>query len=243
MDVVPSRAQWSEIRNWSNAMQLPFANRIEAGRHLAPALAQYRGRTDVLVLGLPRGGVPVAYEVAKALDAPLDVIVVRKLGVPGQEELALGAVASGGLCILNHDVVNRAGITEAAIQGIIEDEMREIRRREDLYRGKRSLLKLSGHCVILVDDGLATGATMRAAVALVREEGPSQVVVAVPVGADEAVQTLRAIADEVVCLAEPVFFRSVGQWYVDFAQTSDDEVRELLNRRAAERSSRPQPIN
>lgn len=220
-------------------MDLRFTNRYEAGRRLAASLAHYSNRNDVLVLGLPRGGVPVAYEVARSIDAPLDVIVVRKLGVPGQEELALGAVASGGLCILNHDIVNMVGITETKIEQIVEEQLREIRRRQDLFRGKRAMPKLGGLCVILVDDGVATGATMRAAVALVREEGPSQLVVAVPVGAMETMQTIRAEADEVVCLAEPPLFRSVGQWYVDFAQTSDDEVRELLTRRAAELSERP----
>lgn len=217
-------------------MNLPFANRFEAGRRLATSLAHYRNRDDVVVVGLPRGGVPVAYEVARALDAPLDVIVVRKLGVPGQEELALGAVASGGLCILNHDVVNMVGITEKEIEQLIEHQLREIRRREDLYRGTHSPPMLEGHCVILVDDGVATGATMRAAVALVRKQGPSQLVVAVPVGAIETMQAIRSEADEVVCLTEPSLFGSVGQWYVDFAQTSDDEVRELLTRRGAELS-------
>lgn len=220
-------------------MNLPFADRSDAGRHLATALMHYRDREDVVVLGLPRGGVPVAYEVARALDAPLDALVVRKLGVPGQEELALGAVASGGLCVLNHDVVNMAGIGEAVIQDIIEEQLREIRRREDLYRGKRAIPDLAGRCVILIDDGLATGATMRAAVELVREKGPSLIVVAIPVGATPTVQSLRAEADEVICLAEPTFFRSVGQWYADFSQTSDDQVRELLTRRTAELSARP----
>ena len=223
-------------------MNLPFTDRTDAGRKLAASLMDYRDREDVIVLGLPRGGVPVAYEVARALEAPLEALVVRKLGVPGQEEVALGAVAADGSCVLNHDVVNMVGISEAAIQCIIEEQLREIRRREDKYQGNRALPDLAGRCVILVDDGLATGATMRAALALIREKGPSRIVVAVPVGAIDTVQSLRAEADEVICLAEPTFFKSVGQWYLDFSQTSDDEVLALLERHAMACPARMPPV-
>ena len=205
-----------------------FQDRIDAGRRLARALAHYAGRRDVTVLGLPRGGVPVAAEVARALRADLDVFVVRKLGVPGQEELAMGAIASGGVRVLNESVVDALHIDSASLERVAAQERRELERREQAYRGDRPPLDVRGRVAILVDDGLATGATMRAAVAAMKRLGPARVVVAVPVGASESVELLRREADEVVCPEIPEPFYGVGQWYDDFAQTSDEEVRALL---------------
>ncbi len=205
-----------------------FQDRIDAGRRLARALAHYAGRRDVTVLGLPRGGVPVAAEVARALRADLDVFVVRKLGVPGQEELAMGAIASGGVRVLNESVVDALHIDSASLERVAAQERRELERREQAYRGDRPPLDVRGRVAILVDDGLATGSTMRAAVAAMKRLGPARVVVAVPVGASESVELLRREADEVVCPEIPEPFYGVGQWYDDFAQTSDEEVRALL---------------
>lgn len=205
-----------------------FEDRVQAGRELARLLDRYAGRADVLVLGLPRGGVPVAFEIARALRAPLDVFVVRKLGTPGQEELALGAIASGGVRVLNADIVGSLGLSPAAIDRIAAREEVELVRREQVYRGDRPLPPVRGRTVIVVDDGLATGATMRAAVAALRKMGCGRIVVAAPVGAVESVAALRAEADEVVCAATPAPFYGVGMWYRQFAQTSDDEVRALL---------------
>ena len=209
---------------------LPYRDREEAGRALALALIAYANRPDVLVLALPRGGVPVAAQVADALHAPLDVFVVRKLGVPGQEELAFGAIASGGVKVLNDDVVTMAGISDAVISRIVLAEEQEIARRDRLYRGNRAPLQLGGHTVILIDDGLATGATMRAAAQAIQAMQPARLVVAVPVAARETCAELRAMVDEVVCAATPDPFHAVGVWYEDFAQTSDAEVRDLLER-------------
>jgi putative phosphoribosyl transferase len=206
----------------------PFQNREEAGRFLAEKLSAYAGRDDVVVLGLPRGGVPVAAEVARALEAPLDLFVVRKLGVPGHEELAMGAIASGGVRVLNEDVVRMLGLSEAAIDRVALAEQRELERREALYRGDRPPVGLRGRIAILVDDGLATGATMRAAVAAVRRLEPAWIVVAVPLAAAETCAQFREIVDEMVCAATPEPFRAVGLWYVDFSQTTDAEVRSLL---------------
>jgi len=205
-----------------------FLNRSEAGRQLAKALAYFKGRDDVTVLGLPRGGVVVACEAARGLKAPLDVLVVRKLGVPGHEELGMGAIASGGVRVLNEDVVRMAGITEAVIEQATARELRELGRRERAYRANRPFPDLHGRTVILVDDGLATGATMRAAVAAVRVHHPAKVVVAVPTAALDTCETLRKEVDELVCLTMPEPFFGVGAWYEDFAQTTDDEVRDLL---------------
>ncbi|MFL5827873.1 MAG: phosphoribosyltransferase [Thermoleophilaceae bacterium] len=213
-----------------------FRDRREAGRLLAARLRQYAGRDDVIVLGLPRGGVPVAYEVARELDVPLDVFLVRKLGVPGQEELALGAIASGGTVVLNRGLVEALGLTAEDIAAIVHRERRELERRERAYRGDRPPPDLSGRVVILVDDGLATGSSMWAAVHAVREEGPARVVVAVPVADPDVCDRLDAQADEAVCLFTPRPMRAVGSWYEDFAQTSDEEVRELL-----EGARRPAP--
>ena len=207
---------------------MKFSKRTQAGELLAEALQQYRNRSDVIVLGLPRGGVLVAHEIAKALNAPLDVFVVRKLGAPGQGELAMGAIASGGVQVLNEDVIEHLGATQEEIDQVLQIEMLELARRERLYRGGRPMPDLVGKIVILADDGLATGSTMRAALRAVRQLGPARVVVAVPVAAMDAYTEFRAVADEVVCLSTPEPFESVGNWYDDFTQTTDDEVRALL---------------
>ena len=209
-----------------------FRNRDDAGRQLATALEQYTGRPDVIVLALPRGGVPVAFEVARALQAPLDIFVVRKLGVPGHEELAMGAIASGGARVLNEEVVGRLGISDEAIDRVAAAQAEEVVRREKAYRGDRPQPQLAGRVVFLVDDGLATGATMRAAVEAVRQHDPARVVVAVPTAAAETCDALRPLVDEVVCLVTPEPFLAVGFWYDDFSQTTDDEVRALLERGA-----------
>jgi erythromycin esterase-like protein/predicted phosphoribosyltransferase len=213
-----------------------FRNRVEAGRLLAEQLRGYAGRDDVIVLGLPRGGVPVASEIARALNAPLDVFVVRKLGVPGHEELALGAIATGGTRVLNRQVVESLAIPPELIETVDAREMRELQRREREYRGNRPPPDLAGRTVILVDDGLATGSTMSAAARAVRQEGAARIVVAVPVADPDVCNALRAEADEVVCLVTPRPFQAVGVWYEDFSQVSDEEVRDLLaraNRQAA----------
>ena len=206
----------------------PFANRAEAGELLAARFAALAGRDDVIVLALPRGGVPVGYQVARALSVALDVFVVRKLGVPGHEELAMGAIASGGVRLVNDDVVNALGIPANVIDRVTVREQLELERRERLYRGSRPLVTLSNKTVLLVDDGLATGSTMRAAVTAVRAQHPATIIVAVPVGAPSTCSELRADADDVVCLRTPDPFVAVGLWYRDFTPTSDDEVRALL---------------
>jgi putative phosphoribosyl transferase len=206
---------------------LPFADRAEAGRKLADRLRAHADEQDLLVLGLPRGGVVVAAEVAAALKAPLEVFVVRKLGVPGQPELAFGAIASGGIIVLNHDVLAETGLTRAEMDEVVAAEMRELNRRQALYGVGRH--DIENRPVILVDDGLATGATMRVAVLALREMNPRHITVAVPVGAPEVVRQFETLADEVVCLASPVPFRGVGLWYEDFSQTTDDQVQELLD--------------
>ena len=205
-----------------------FADRADAGRRLAERLGAYAGRGDVIVLGLPRGGVPVAAEVARSLPAPLDVCVVRKLGVPGDEELALGAIAAGGVLVLNDRVVSGLHLSDEAIAAVAAVEHAELRRREQAYRGERPPADLAGRTVIVVDDGLATGATMRAAVRAVRMRAPARVVVAVPVAAPETCAALGPEVDEVVCALRPSDFRSVGGWYDDFAPTTDDEVRRCV---------------
>jgi len=212
---------------------LIYADRREAGAALAAELGRYRGASDVVVLALPRGGVPVAYEVARALEAPMDVFVVRKLGAPGHRELAMGAIASGGVRVLNRDVIGWYGISPAAIEATAREELAELERRERAYREGRGALDIKGKIVILVDDGLATGSSMKAAVQAVRSRGPARIVVAVPVGAPQTCSELQELADEVVCGRTPDDFAAVGQWYADFSQTEDAEVRELL-REAAE---------
>jgi predicted phosphoribosyltransferase len=205
-----------------------FKNRMHAGELLAKRLSAYAGRPDVIVLALPRGGVPVGFAVARALRAALDVIVVRKLGIPGHEEYAMGAIASGGEYVLNHDVVNRFRIPIEAIEATARRELLELERREKRYRHGRPPLQLRGCTVILVDDGLATGATMQVAVKAVRKEHPARIVVAVPVGAPEICDQMRNEADEVVCYCTPIPFYAVGLWYEDFSQTADEEVEKLL---------------
>jgi putative phosphoribosyl transferase len=195
---------------------------------LGEKLQEYARRSDVIVLGLPRGGVPVAKEVAIALDAPLDVFVVRKLGVPRREELAMGAIASGGVRVLNEDVVGSLRIEPGVIESVAAAEARELARREDLYRGNRPPLDLAGKVVILVDDGLATGSTMRAAIEAARRHDPGEVVAAVPVAAPSTCESLRSVADKVVCAVTPKNLYAVGQWYTDFEQTSDGDITDLL---------------
>lgn len=209
-------------------MPAPFRDRVDAGRQLAQALAKYANRPDVIVLGLPRGGIPVAAEVARALRAPLDVFVVRKLGVPGHEEFAMGAIASGGVRLLDRRTVAAAGLTPAQVERVTAAERAELERRERSYRGDRPFPDLTGRTAILVDDGLATGASMFAAVEALRHERPARIVVAVPVAAPETCQAFRAVADEIVCAATPEPFYAVGRWYDDFSQTTDQEVHELL---------------
>jgi predicted phosphoribosyltransferase len=205
-----------------------FRDRRDAGRRLAVALAEHKGQPDVSVLALPRGGVPVAFEAAQALHAPLDVFLVRKLGVPGREELAMGAIASGGVRVLNDEVVWTLQIPDQVINEVAATEQRELERREREYRGNRPPLDVSGRRVILIDDGLATGSSMRAAVAALRGMNPARIIVAVPVGAEPTCEALRRIADEVVCIRMPEPFGAVGLWFDDFTQTTDEEVRELL---------------
>jgi putative phosphoribosyl transferase len=211
-----------------------FRDRTEAGRLLAERLRSYAGRDDVVVLALPRGGVPVAYEVAKALGAPLGIFVVRKLGVPGHEELAMGALASGGLVVLDTGVVQRLGISRDQLERSVAREAEELRRREAAYDGRLEQ-ELEGKTVILVDDGLATGSTMRAAALAVRELNPAKIVVAVPVAAEETCDAFRDVVDEIFCELTPKPFDAVGLWYEDFTQTTDEEVRELLERAEAGR--------
>lgn len=206
-----------------------FADRREAGIALARRLGEYSGRSDVVVLGLPRGGVPVAREVARFVGAPLDVFLVRKLGVPGHRELAMGAIASGGVRVLNDDVVQWYGIPPAVIEAAANEELVELARRELTYREGRPPVAVRDRVVLLIDDGLATGSTMKAAVHAVRAHAPSRVVVAVPVGARSTCRELEEMADAVVCARTPEPFSAVGQWYVDFSQTTDDEVRQLLH--------------
>jgi len=208
-----------------------FTDRMHAGRFLADKLTEYADRPDVIVLGLPRGGIPVAYEVGQKLHAPLDVFTVRKLGVPGHEELAMGAIASGGVRVLNHDVLSYIRIPDEEVDRVAANELRELERRERLYRGARPPLEVRDRIVIVVDDGLATGSTMRAAVEALRQKGPKQIVVAAPVGARETCDSFKDEVDVVcVCALTPEPFQAVGLWYANFEQTTDDEVRNLLTR-------------
>ena len=213
-----------------------YRDRREAGTVLASKLMKYKHRPDVIVLALPRGGVPVAYEVSKDLNAPLDIFLVRKLGVPGHEELAMGAIATGGVRVLNDDVVEYLNIPDSVIDEITEDELRELRRREREYRGDRPEPDVRGKTVILVDDGLATGSTIRAAAQALRQQGPKKIVVAVPVSAPQTCDEYRIGVDEIVCAVTPEPFLGVGRWYDDFSQTTDEEVHNLLERaRTAEK--------
>lgn len=207
-----------------------FRNRTQAGKLLAAQLTEYANRADVLVLGLPRGGVPVAYEVAKELDAPLDVCLVRKLGVPGHKELAMGAIATGGVRVINENVVDWLRISPETINQVAAIEMRELDRRSHTYRGNSPLLKVKNHTIILVDDGIATGATIRAAIATLKKQQPGKLVVAVPVAAASTCEELQAEVDQVVCVMMPEDLCAIGIWYEDFQQTTDAEVCELLTR-------------
>lgn len=206
----------------------PFHDRREAGRKLAKKLSAYAGRPDVTVLALPRGGVPVAYEVALALNAPLDIFLVRKLGMPGREELAIGAIASGGVRVLNQDIIRTLSIPDEIVEFIARRETQELERREKLYRGGRAMPEIKDRMIILIDDGLATGASMRAAVVGLRAQHPARIVVAVPTAAIETCDALQEEVDEVICLMTPEPFYGVGYWYKNFSQVTDEEVRNLL---------------
>jgi putative phosphoribosyl transferase len=210
-----------------------FQDRFQAGRLLASKLSYLANRPDVVVLALPRGGVPVGYEVAKALNAPLDVFVVRKLGVPGHKELAMGAIASGGVRVLNENVIRKLGIPNEVVETVAEEEERELERREREYRDGRPPIEIRGRTVILVDDGLATGSSMRVAVLALRKKNPAQIIVAVPVAAPATCAEFESEVDQVICAVTPEPFWAVGQWYTDFSQTSDEEVRDLLRRAAS----------
>jgi putative phosphoribosyl transferase len=230
---------------------LIFRDRADAGRRLAEMLGHYAKRPDVVVLALPRGGVPVGFEVARALAVPLDVFLVRKLGFPGQEELAMGAIASGGARVLNTSLLRRLHVSPEAVDSVASRELRELERREQAYRGAKALPAVRGKTVILVDDGLATGASMSAAAAALRRLEPARIVVAVPVGSPSTCADFGGLVDEVVCAETPESFAAVGQWYDDFSQTTDEEVRDLLRQARAERplrrnregGSRWQPTN
>jgi predicted phosphoribosyltransferase len=212
-----------------------YQDRTDAGRRLAAELGEYANRADVLVLALPRGGVPVAFEVAEALQVPLDVFLVRKLGVPGHEELAMGAIATGGIRVRNESVVQYAQIPDEVIEEVAAQEMQELERRERLYRGDRPAPDVRGRTVILIDDGLATGSTMRAAAAALRRQQPKEIIVAVPVASAVTCDELLDEVDRVVCAMTPEPFQAVGLWYEDFSQTTDEEVRALLERAAQRR--------
>jgi len=215
-----------------------FTNRKEAGIELARLLTRYASRPDVIVLGVPRGGVPVAFEVAAALRAPLDIFVLRKLGVPGHEELAFGAIASRGIRILDSDVINGLGLSQLDIELVTAEEKQELQRRELTYRGGRPALDVQGFVVILVDDGIATGSSIRAAIRAIRQMNPARIVIATPVAPASTCNRLRSEVDELVCAETPEYFYGVGQFYEDFSQVSDEDVKELLDR-AARRSGAP----
>jgi putative phosphoribosyl transferase len=215
-----------------------FKDRVEAGRRLAERLQHYTNRPDVLVLALPRGGVPVAFEIAKAIGVPMDIFVVRKLGTPGQRELAMGAIATGGVRVLNWDVIRVLRITEEEIEKVAEEEQQEIIRRERAYRGDRPAPDFPGKTIILVDDGLATGASMHAAVAALKQQRPARIIVAVPVAPPSTLREFEGEADDVVCaMAPPGPFDGVGRWYMDFSQTTDEEVRDIAKRATAVRKA------
>lgn len=207
-----------------------FQNRTEAGQQLAQQLKAYANHPDVLVLGLPRGGVPIAYEVAKALNAPLDICLIRKLGVPGHQELAMGAIASGGVRELNYDVISGLGISGKTIDEVADRELKELQRRDRAYRGDRPPPDICDRIVILIDDGIATGSTIKAAITVIQSQRPARLIVAVPVAPPQIRDELSVAVDEVVCLMTPEEFYAISLWYEDFAQTTDEEVRELLAR-------------
>jgi putative phosphoribosyl transferase len=212
-----------------------FRDRTDAGKYLATKLLSYKDRQDVLVLALPRGGVPVAFEVAQVLRVPLDIFLVRKLGVPGHEELAMGAISTGGVRVLNEDTVDYLNIPEHIIDSIAAEELKELKRRERAYRGNRPEPDVKGKTVILIDDGLATGSTVRAAAQALRQQQPARIIVAVPVAAPETCDEYRIGVDEIICAVTPEPFVGVGMWYLDFSQTTDEEVRDLLERARGEK--------
>ena len=216
-----------------------FRNRSEAGKLLAQSLSAYANSSEVLVLGLPRGGVPVAFEVAKALQVPLDICLVRKLGVPGYKELAMGAIASGDVIFINEDVVQSLGISQEAIERVIATEGRELKRRERVYRSGQPALNVQGKTIILIDDGIATGSTIRAALATLRQQQPQKIVLAIPVAPLEACHSFKAEVDELVCLLAPEWLRAIGLWYKNFAQTTDEQVRQLLASKELQRQGKP----
>lgn len=220
---------------------LQFRDRTDAGRRLARELARYADDPNVRVLALPRGGVPVAFEVARELDAPLDVFIVRKLGVPGHEEFAMGAIATGGVRLIDEDIVRQLRISADEVEAVVSAEQQELERRERLYRGNRPPPDVAGRTVILVDDGLATGASMRVAVAALRLENPARIVVAVPIAPPDTCEALRRLADDAVCAVTPERFYAVGLWYEDFEQTTDEEVHELIERSRREHAHAPLP--
>jgi putative phosphoribosyl transferase len=207
---------------------IPFKDRRDAGRKLAQKLTAYAGQPDLLTLALPRGGVPVAYEVARALNAPLDVFLIRKLGLPGQEELAIGAIATGGVRVLNRDIIRTLSIPDEVINFVARRELQELQRRERLYRGDRPPPEVRDRTIILIDDGLATGASMRAAVVSLRARHPARILVAVPIAAETVCEAFRTEVDEIICAVTPEPFYGVGRWYEDFSQITDQEVRILL---------------
>jgi len=207
-----------------------FLDRRDGGRQLAAKLSEYADQPDVIALALPRGGVPVAHEVARVLDVPLDLLIVRKLGLPGREELAIGAIASGGIRILNEDIVHALSVDPEVIDRVTEQEMEELQRRQQQYRGDRAALEVRDRTVILIDDGLATGASMLAAVQALRTRNPARIIVAVPAAAPQAIDLLRKKVDKIVCVMAPDPFEGVGKWYEDFSQTTDEEVRMLLEK-------------
>ncbi len=209
-------------------MAMNYDDRYQAGRVLVGLLKNYAKRTDVIVLALPRGGVPVGYEIAQKLSLPLDIFIVRKLGVPGHEELAMGAIASGGITVLNEEIVNLLHISTEAIDTIQKSEQEELLRREQVYRGKKPFPELSGKTIILVDDGIATGYTMRAAIAALKQKKPAKLIVAIPVAARSTCDEIAPLVDEIICPMRPVNFYAVGLWYNDFSQTTDEEVMQLL---------------
>lgn len=207
---------------------MKFHNRIQAGKMLGESLMDYANRENLLVLALPRGGVPVGWEIAKAVNAPLDVCIVRKIGVPGQKELAMGAIGTGGVRVFNYDVIATLGIDKDVIETVVSQELEELKRREKAYRGNAPTINVKNKTVILVDDGVATGATIRAAIAVLKQQKPSKIVVAIPVASASTYRELESEVDEVVCLQTPDFFSAIGFWYEDFSQTSDQEVCEIL---------------
>jgi putative phosphoribosyl transferase len=207
-----------------------FRDRRDAGRKLAQELIHYSGRSDVTIFALPRGGVPVAYEVALAINAPMDIFIVRKLGLPGREELAIGAIASGGIRVLNNDIVRILNVPEEVINFVVQRERQELKRRERMYRGDRPMPNVHDRTVILIDDGLATGATMRAAVTGLRAQNPARIVVAVPTAAREVCEAFQFEVDEMICAMTPEPFQGVGKWYEEFPQMNDEEVRNLLEK-------------